>query len=86
MCIRDSWEIAGVLTKEPFPTFTETGFPKEIMDKFEAAIGTKTLGNYAAVSYTHLDVYKRQVIHLVTASMVFSASSRFRQKIRKSSA
>ena len=42
------WEIAGVLTKEPFPTFTETGFPKEIMDKFEAAIGTKTLGNYAA--------------------------------------
>lgn len=42
------WEIAGVLTKEPFPTFTETGFPKEIMDKFEEAIGRKTLGNYAA--------------------------------------
>ncbi len=42
------WEMAGVITKKPFPTFTENGFPKEIMDKFETAIGTKTLGNYAA--------------------------------------
>ncbi len=42
------WEIAGILTKHPFPTFTETGFPKEVMDAFETAIGTKTLGNYAA--------------------------------------
>lgn len=42
------WEMAGVITAKPFPTFTETGFPKKIMDKFEQAIGTKTLGNYAA--------------------------------------
>lgn len=42
------WEIAGIITKEPFPTYTETGFPKEVMDAFEAAIGTKTLGNYSA--------------------------------------
>lgn len=42
------WEMAGVATKKPFPTFTKTGFPKEIMDAFETAIGRKTLGNYAA--------------------------------------
>ena len=42
------WEIAGVITKEPFPTYTEKGFPKEVMDAFEAAIGTKSIGNYAA--------------------------------------
>lgn len=42
------WEIAGIITAKPFPTFTETGFPKEVMDAFEQAIGTKTLGNYAA--------------------------------------
>lgn len=42
------WEMAGIITAKPFPTFTETGFPKEIMDTFEQAIGTKTLGNYAA--------------------------------------
>lgn len=42
------WEIAGIITENPFPTFTETGFPKEIMDQFEAAIGRKTLGNISA--------------------------------------
>lgn len=42
------WEIGGIITEKPFPTFTEHGFPKEIMDAFESAIGTKTLGNYAA--------------------------------------
>jgi len=42
------WEIAGIVTAKPFPTYTETGFPKEVMDAFEEAIGTKTLGNYSA--------------------------------------
>lgn len=42
------WEIAGIVTAKPFPTYTETGFPKDVMDAFEAAIGTKTLGNYSA--------------------------------------
>jgi len=42
------WEIAGIITANPFPTFTENGFPKEVMDAFEEAIGTKTLANYAA--------------------------------------
>lgn len=42
------WEIAGIVTAEPFPTYTETGFPKDVMDAFEQAIGTKTLGNYSA--------------------------------------
>ena len=36
------------ITENPFPTFTETGFPKEVMDKFEKAIGRKTLGNISA--------------------------------------
>ena len=42
------WEIAGIITAKPFPTYTETGFPKELMDAFEAEIGTKCIGNYAA--------------------------------------
>lgn len=41
------WEMIGVLTEEPFPTYPN-GFPKEIMDAFEVAIGTKTLGNCTA--------------------------------------
>ncbi|SFH48615.1 phosphopentomutase [Tindallia magadiensis] len=41
------WEIAGLITKEPFRTFPN-GFPAEIMESFEKKIGKKTLGNYAA--------------------------------------
>jgi Phosphopentomutase len=41
------WEMAGIVLERPFPTFPE-GFPPEIMEPFEAAIGTKTLGNYPA--------------------------------------
>jgi len=41
------WEIAGVTLPQPFPTFPE-GFPKELVEAFERAIGVKTLGNEAA--------------------------------------
>ena len=41
------WEIAGVVLDEPFPTYPD-GFPPEVMDAFERAIGTGTLGNVAA--------------------------------------
>lgn len=41
------WEMIGVYTETPFPTYPN-GFPKEVMDEFEKAIGTKTLGNCTA--------------------------------------
>lgn len=41
------WELAGLVLKEPFPTYPD-GFPREIIDEFEKRIGTKTLGNYSA--------------------------------------
>lgn len=41
------WEIAGLVTLEPFPTYPD-GFPPEIIAAFEAAIGRATLGNVAA--------------------------------------
>ena len=40
------WEIAGLLTTEPFKTYPE-GFPQEFIKAFEERIGTKVLGNYA---------------------------------------
>ena len=39
------WEITGVITEKPMPTYPN-GFPKDLIEKFEKAIGTKTLGNY----------------------------------------
>lgn len=42
------WEMMGILTKKPFQTFTETGFPKELIDELEKESGYKFIGNYAA--------------------------------------
>ena len=42
------WEMMGIHTTKPFVTFTETGFPKELIDELEARTGHKVIGNYAA--------------------------------------
>ncbi len=41
------WELMGVRLEKPFPLYPD-GFPPEIMEPFEAAIGRGTLGNYPA--------------------------------------
>lgn len=38
------WELAGVISPQPLPTYPD-GFPPEVIDAFEAAIGRKTLCN-----------------------------------------
>ena len=42
------WEIMGVLTTKPAVTFTDTGFPKELLDELEKRTGHKFIGNKAA--------------------------------------
>ncbi len=41
------WEMAGVITDRPFPTYPH-GFPPEVIHAFEKEIGRGTLGNYPA--------------------------------------
>jgi phosphopentomutase len=41
------WEMAGIITDEPFPTYPN-GFPDEVIGQFEQAIGLTVLGNYPA--------------------------------------
>ncbi|MDX9871903.1 MAG: phosphopentomutase [Clostridia bacterium] len=41
------WEIAGLITEKPMPTFPQ-GFPAEFITAFEERIGRKTLGNKVA--------------------------------------
>lgn len=41
------WEMMGIWTQHPFPTYPN-GFPPEIIEPFEQAIGTRVLGNYPA--------------------------------------
>ena len=42
------WEMMGVYTTKPFQTFTDTGFPQELIDELEAKTGHKVIGNYAS--------------------------------------
>ena len=42
------WEMMGVNTVTPFQTFTDTGFPKELMDELEKRTGHKLIGNYSS--------------------------------------
>ena len=42
------WEMMGIYTTKPFKTFTDTGFPKELIDELEEKTGHKIIGNYAA--------------------------------------
>lgn len=48
------WEMAGVTVQQPFPLYPD-GFPREVMDAFETAIGTRTLGNKPASGTVILD-------------------------------
>ena len=41
-------EIMGLNVTEPFKTFTENGFPKELIDELEQKTGHKVIGNCAA--------------------------------------
>ena len=41
------WEMAGIILDRPFPTYPH-GFPRDLMDRFEQAIGRGTLGNFPA--------------------------------------
>lgn len=41
------WEIAGVVTREALATFTDTGFPDELVNAVEDESGYRFIGNYA---------------------------------------
>lgn len=42
------WEMMGIYTTKPFKTFTDHGFPKELIDELEKRTGHKVIGNKSA--------------------------------------
>lgn len=42
------WEMMGLHVTKPFKTFTETGFPKELIDELEKRTGKLIIGNKSA--------------------------------------
>ena len=67
------WEFMGVLTTKPFKTFTDTGFPKELIDELEAKTGHKVIGNYAASGTEILKELGEE--HIKTGAMIVYTSA-----------
>ncbi len=42
------WEMMGIYTTKPFQTFTDTGFPEDLISELEKETGHKVIGNKAA--------------------------------------
>jgi phosphopentomutase len=42
------WELMGMYITKPFKTFTDTGFPKELIEELERKTNRKTVGNISA--------------------------------------
>ena len=70
------WEIAGTILEKPFPTFLD-GFPTSFMADFEAAIGSKTIGNYAASGTAIIDDLGDEHVHTGFPIVYTSADSVF---------
>ena len=49
------WEMMGLKIETPFQTFTDTGFPKELLDELEKRTGHKIVGNKSASGTEILD-------------------------------
>ena len=69
------WELMGVVSERPLPTYPD-GFPKELLDKFEAAVGRGTLCNKP---YSGTDVIRdfgeEQLIIYTSADSVFQIAA-----------
>ena len=49
------WEMMGIYTQKPFKTFSEHGFPKELIEELEKRTGRKIIGNKSASGTQILD-------------------------------
>lgn len=57
------WEMMGIRTDKPFITFTEHGFPKELIDELQKRCGRQIIGNKAASGTVILDELGEQEIN-----------------------
>ena len=67
------WEMMGLEIKTPFQTFTDTGFPKELIEALEKETGHRVIGNKAASGTEILD--ERAEEEIKTGAMIVYTSS-----------
>ena len=67
------WEMMGLHLTKPFKTFTETGFPKELIDELEKRTGHKVIGNKSSSGTEILDELAEEEI--ATGHMIVYTSA-----------
>lgn len=67
------WEMMGLHITTPFKTFTETGFPKELLDELSARTGRVIIGNKSASGTEILDELAEEEI--ATGNMIVYTSA-----------
>ncbi|TAH66481.1 MAG: phosphopentomutase [Anaerolineaceae bacterium] len=66
------WEIAGIISSKPFPTYPN-GFPKEIISEFEKRTGRKTLCNLPYSGTEVILKYGKE--HIETGALIVYTSA-----------
>lgn len=69
------WELMGLYIDEPFITFTDTGFPDELIKELEEKTGYKVIGNKAASGTEILDELAERAIKTNEMIVYTSADS-----------
>lgn len=67
------WEMMGLKIEKPFQTFTDTGFPKELLDELERLTGKRIIGNKSASGTEILDELAEEEIS--TGAMIVYTSA-----------
>ena len=67
------WEMMGLFIEKPFKTFTETGFPKELIDEFKLRTGKDIIGNISASGTKIIEDLGEE--HLKTGSLILYTSA-----------
>ena len=66
-------EMMGVLTTKPLKTFTETGFPKELIQELEEKTGRKVIGNISASGTEIIEKLGQE--HMETGAIIVYTSA-----------
>lgn len=66
------WEMMGIKTEKPFKTFTDTGFPPELIAELEKRCGKKVIGNKSASGTAIIEELGEEEI--ATGSMIVYTS------------
>ncbi len=67
------WEMMGLNIQTPFKTFTDTGFPKELIDELISQTGHNIVGNISASGTEIMDQYGEH--HIKTKDMIVYTSA-----------